>query len=213
MPSSRPNAVAMPKPASVVQSVTHELSAIGLRYCHSAPNTSEGAGRIASGTLNALHTTSQITNSAMVNSAGDRTLIASSRLSTADETSQFKHQVLKRLRIGHLQLARARDRHRAAAHDPAAAARQDVDRVGEEHRLAQVVRHQHHRHLARGLQVAQCAPQLLARERVERAERLVEEQDLRFMDQRAADGGALLHAARELPRMFFRKTLQPYGLQ
>src|SRR5829696_4311507 len=163
MPSSRPKAVAMPKPASVVHSVTQELSAIGLRYCHKALNTSEAAGRMASGTLKALQTTSQITNSAMVNSAGERTLIASSRLSTADETSQFMHQVLEGRRVGDLELARACDRYRAAAHDPARPARHHVDRVGEEHRLAQVVRHQHDSHLARGLQVAQRAPQFLAR--------------------------------------------------
>src|ERR1700752_4777557 len=104
MPSARPNAVAMPKPASVVHSVTHELSAIGLRYCHSAANTSEGAGRIASGTLKILHAASQATKSATTNRHGDTTLMASSRLST-DETSQFVDDVLERLRVGHLELA------------------------------------------------------------------------------------------------------------
>src|SRR3954469_5594125 len=68
----------MRKPASVVHSVTHELSMIGLRYCHSAPNTSEGAGRMVSGTSRALHTISHSTKSASVNAAGDTTLIANS---------------------------------------------------------------------------------------------------------------------------------------
>ena len=47
--------MAMRKPASVVHSVMQELSQIGLRYCHSAPNTS-GAGRMESGTLNSAQT-------------------------------------------------------------------------------------------------------------------------------------------------------------
>src|SRR5688500_3838820 len=154
MPSARPNTVAITKPASVVHSVTNELSQIGLRYCQSAPNTSEGAGRIVSGTLSAWQTISQTTNIAMTKAAGASTLIASSRLST-NEASQFVHHVLERLGIGHLEIARPRNRHLAAAHDAAGTARHHVDRVGKEHRLAQVVGHEHHRHLARCLQVAQ----------------------------------------------------------
>ena len=50
------------------------------------------------------------------------------------------------------------------------------------------------------------APQLLAGERVERSERLVEQQDLRLVDERAADRGALLHAAGELPRKLVRES-------
>src|SRR6185503_7473239 len=46
---------------------------------------------------------------------------------------------------------------------------------------------------------AQDAPQLLARERVERGERLVEQKQLGLVHQRAADRDALLHPARELP--------------
>ena len=46
--------MAMRNPASVVHSVTHELSMIGARYCQSAPKTSEGAGRMVSGTVEGL---------------------------------------------------------------------------------------------------------------------------------------------------------------
>src|SRR5688572_21120512 len=113
MPSSRPNTVAIRNPASVVHSVTNELSQIGLRYCQSAPKTSEGAGRMVRGTLRARQTISQTTNNATVNSAGDSTLITNSRLST-NQASQFMHHVLEGLRVGHFQVARPRDRHRAA---------------------------------------------------------------------------------------------------
>ena len=54
--------------------------------------------------------------------------------------------------------------------------------------------------LARRMQVADHAPQLLAREGVERAERLVQHQQFRLVDQRAAERGALLHAAGQFPR-------------
>ena len=53
--------------------------------------------------------------------------------------------------------------------------------------------------LARRMQVADHAPQLLAGEGIERAERLVEHQQVRLVDQRAAERGALLHAAGQLP--------------
>src|SRR4029079_2724323 len=107
MPSARPNRVARRKPASVVHRVTNELSRIGVRYCHSAANTSEGAGRMVSGTSRTLQTISQMTSSATTNSVGETTLIANSRLST-DQAPQLVHHVLERLRVGHLQVARSR---------------------------------------------------------------------------------------------------------
>ena len=52
-------------------------------------------------------------------------------------------------------------------------------------------------------------PQLLARERIERAERLIEQQQRRLVDQRAAQRRALLHAARQLPGIMFREAVEP----
>src|SRR5687768_14736404 len=213
MPSASPNTVAITNPASVVHSVTNELSKIGLRYCHSAAKTSEGAGRMVSGTSSALQMASQARNSATTKAVGETTLIANSRLSTADQAPELVHDVLERLRVRHFQIARPRNRHLAAPHDPAGTARHHVHRVGEEYRLAQVVRDQHDRHLARGLQVSQREPELLAREGIERAEWLVEQQDLGLVNQRATDRGALLHPARQLPRMLFSEPLQPDGFE
>ncbi len=62
---------------------------------------------------------------------------------------------------------------------------------------------------ARGMQVADHAPQFLAREGVERAERLVQHQQLRLVDQRAAQRGALLHAAGQLPGIFAAEAAEP----
>src|SRR5215472_11369842 len=51
---------------------------------------------------------------------------------------------------------------------------------------------------ARNVQVAHDAPQLLASEAVEGTEGLIQQQ-LRFMDESAAQRGTLLHTARQLP--------------
>src|SRR5918993_4631177 len=122
MPSARPNSVAMRKPASVVHSVTNELSQIGLRYCHSAPNTSDGAGRMVSGTCIARQTTSQVMNNPMVKRMGEITRMANSRLST-NQASELMHHVLEGLRVRHLQVAGPRQVHRAAPHDASRPAR------------------------------------------------------------------------------------------
>jgi len=57
------------------------------------------------------------------------------------------------------------------------------------------------------------APQLLAREGVERAERLVEHQELGLVDQGTAEVGALLHATGELPGELLRKVGEPHRLE
>ena len=131
----------------------------------------------------------------------------------ADVLAQLVHDVGERVVVGDLEVARPRQVDLAPRDDPPGALAHHVDGVGEEHRLAQVVRHQHHREALLPPQVAQHAPQLLARERVERAERLVEHQQLRLVDQRAADRRALLHAAGQLPRELVLVAVQPDGLQ
>ena len=62
-------------------------------------------------------------------------------------------------------------------------------------------------------ELLQDRPQLLARELVERAERLVEQQQARLVDQRAAEIGALQHAAGKLPGIAAAKALQADLLQ
>src|SRR5216683_4762560 len=109
--------------------------------------------------------------------------------------------------------ARPRDVDLPAEHDAAGAAAHDIDRVGEKDRLAQIVRHQHAGEALFQPQRLHDAPQFLAREGVEGAERLVEHQQLRLVDQRAAEVGALLHAARELPRELFGKIGEPHRVQ
>ena len=111
-------------------------------------------------------------------------------------------------------LARARERH---LQDLADARRRAVGHhhhaVGEQHRLVDVVRdHQH-----RGAGLADDAHQLVlqrgARERVERAERLVEQQHLGLDRERARDADALLHAAGDLVRIPVLGVRQPDEIQ
>src|SRR5512145_1651037 len=187
MPSRRPKTVAIAKPASVVQSVTNEMSQMRFVYCQSAPKTSGGAGRMVSGTSSALQSASQTKKSTITNKAGETTRMAISRLSTADQRSQLVDQVLERLRVGNVEVARPRKPHRTASHDAPGPARHHVHRVGEENGFAKVMRDEHHRQLARRLQVAPRLPQLLAGKRIERRERLIQKQHFRLVNERAAD--------------------------
>ena len=76
----------------------------------------------------------------------------------------------------------------------------DADAVRHAERFVLVVRHEHRRDADGALNLADRAPQLLADLRVERAERLVEQQHARLVRQRARERDALLLAARELAR-------------
>src|SRR5258708_29266052 len=100
------------------------------------------------------------------------------------------------LRVQH-DLARARpgQRHLEMGHDAARARRHDVNLVREVNGLLHVVRHEQHR-------LAEVLPQLEepflhagAGLRIERPERLVEEDDLAVEQQCPQQGGALPHAA------------------
>ncbi len=86
---------------------------------------------------------------------------------------------------------------RDIAEHPGRPGGKDDDAVGEEHRLVDVVGDEDDG-LALGLpQRQQLELQPLAGQRVERAERLVHEQDERVGGQRAGDRHALAHAARD----------------
>ena len=57
-------------------------------------------------------------------------------------------------------------------------------------------------------ELQQLLVELVAHDLVERAERLVHQQQLRLERQRAGDRGALLHAARELPGILALEALE-----
>ena len=162
--------------------------------------------------LNMRTAASQIRNSATVKSHGAsrtmRSLAVHCRALTMCARSSCTMS-WNAWREGHVQIARPRHLDLALDQDAAGPRRHHEHAVGEEHRLAQVVGHQDDGDLARRVQVADHAPQLLAGEGIERAERLVEHQQLRLVDQRAAERGALLHAAGQLPGKLVALAAEP----
>ena len=114
---------------------------------------------------------------------------------------------------GHGDGARPRELHTAVVEDAAGPRAHHADAAGEEAGLAQIVGDQQHGRLVRHPEVLQDRPQLLAGELVERAERLVQQQHARLMDQRAAEIGALEHAAGELPGIAAAEALEADLLQ
>ena len=85
--------------------------------------------------------------------------------------------------------------------DAARPRRHHDDAVGEQHRLVDAVRDEHDGLARREPQRLEVDAHLLARQRIERAERLVHQQQRRIVDQRAHDRGALAHAAGQLARI------------
>ena len=89
----------------------------------------------------------------------------------------------------------------------------DDDAVGDLHRLFLVVRDDHGRRVRLVVQPAQPGAQLGADARVERAERLVEEQHLGLDRERAGQAHALALAAGELRRIALGEALQLHELE
>src|SRR6476661_4363259 len=179
-PSATPTPTPIANPAMVVQKVCRAWPEMGPAYCPSERRIAEGAGKMKSETWSARQTTSQTRMIAASTIHGDQRsrldrLSAMSGLSdSADVLAQLVHDADELVGVGDLELARPRNVDHAPREDPAGALAHDVDRVGEKGRLAQIVRDEHHGEAVARPQVAQNAPQLLARERVERRERLVE---------------------------------------
>ena len=117
-----------------------------------------------------------------------RTSDVAERLGVADE----RHDELARRLV--VELARAADLLEPSVVD-------DGDLVGDLHRLVLVVRHEDGRDVDDVVELPEPLAQLGADARVERAERLVEEQHLRLGRERAGEAHALALAAGELRRV------------
>ena len=87
--------------------------------------------------------------------------------------------------------------------------REQHDAVGQQHRLLDVVRDEQHGPRLAHERARQPALQLRARERVERAERLVEAQHRPAREQRAQERDALAHPARQLRGPRALEALEP----
>ena len=97
--------------------------------------------------------------------------------------------------------------------DATRTAREQHDPIAEADRLADVVRHEHHGLAGRPPQRLELVVQHVTGHRVERAERLVHQQDLRVLRERPRQRGALPHAARELVRTLLREVREVHHLE
>ena len=122
---------------------------------------------------------------------------AHERVAEAVRLADERHHELVRGPL--VELARAGD-----LLDPAAV--HDDDLVGDLHRLLLVVRDDHRRRVRLVVEPPQPGAQLGAHPRVERAERLVEQQHRRVDRERAGEAHPLPLAARELRRVAVRRA-------
>ena len=86
-------------------------------------------------------------------------------------------------------------------------------RSREQHGLLDVVRDHHDRVAELHADLHDAVLQMRARQRVERAERLVEQQYLRLHGQRTRDADALLHAAGNLGRLLVARLRHVHELE
>ena len=104
-----------------------------------------------------------------------------------------------RIVIHGLAIARPRQVHaELRSQRGARSGRQRDDAIGQQQRLVHVVGHQHDRLLLLAPDGFDFVLQFGARQRIERRQRLVEQQEFRIHRERARHGHALAHAAREL---------------
>jgi len=107
-----------------------------------------------------------------------------------------------------IRVARARQFGRDLTHQDAGTRRQHGDAIGEKDRLLDVVGDQHGGEAMRLVQLQNEVVQLDPGQRIDRAERLVHQQETRLRRKRAGDDDALLHAARQLPRIMPAEGLE-----
>ena len=90
--------------------------------------------------------------------------------------------------------------------DASGPARQQHDPIAEAHRLAHVVRHEQHREAAVAPQPLELVVEHVARHGVERPERLVHQEHVGSLRERAGERDPLAHPARELVRTLLGRT-------
>lgn len=115
--------------------------------------------------------------------------------------------------ISRVTIARSRLRHtELAAQRRARSRRERDDAIGEQQRFIHVVGHHHYGLALVSPERFDLILQARAGEGVERAQRLIEQQDLRLHGQGARHGNSLSHAARELRRPAICRVRKPYEL-
>ena len=129
------------------------------------------------------------------------------RVMTTQPQRQFAADVVE-VRRDDVTRPRQRDFHLAV--DPAGARRHYHHLVGEEDRLLDRMRYKQHGQARALLDFEQFVLKPFPAHGVERAERLVHQDDLGIVREHARDRDALLHAAGELMRIGIDESLQPH---
>ena len=116
---------------------------------------------------------------------------------------------LSRDTVGVFDAARLGDVHRPLAGDASGPRREQDDPLPEPHRLAHVVRDEDDGSAGLRPDAGELLVQHVPRDGVERRERLVHEQEVALLGQRAGQGDALPHAARQLVHPLGAGALEP----
>ena len=120
-----------------------------------------------------------------------------------------------RARLGGVaaEVARPRERNGDVGEDAPRPLRHHDDAVAEQHGLVDVVRHEHHRAPVGRPDAEQLALHVPPRLRVERAERLVHQQQRRVHDHRAAYSESLPHSDGQLVRIVVGERREAHALE
>src|SRR5262249_20220370 len=114
-------------------------------------------------------------------------------------------------RLAHGERSRPRQLDVDHAIEPSRSWRHDHNAIGEKYRFWHAVSNEQHRHAPFVPDLLEVENQLVASERIERAERLVHQQLAGIVDERATQRNALAHTAGEVMGGFFLETAQAYG--
>src|ERR1043166_7983156 len=206
------------KPSSVVWVV----ASVCIETCPASFQVSaqiaDGAGTRKAGTPNTRQTTSHRMTKTMSAATGcaisvatrdQRRLLPAGPTTAEDELPDAACGILEFMTSLHVEVAWTRQRNIDDLCDAAGPSRHDNHPVGEQHRLGNRMGDEQDRLRALPPGAHQFDGEFLACQRVERTERLVHQQDVRIMDQCAANPGALLHAAGEFARILTLKAGQP----
>src|SRR5579859_2169018 len=140
--------------------------------------------------------------------------LAQTRLGAGEVAGQpLRHIAPDGVELRRRHIARPRQIDRDVGFDAPRPGAHHHDPVGEEHRLLDRMGDEDAGDAGALPYLQQLALQLLARQRVERAEWLIHEEDVGVVGEHARDRDALLHAAGELARVAIGETFEPDELE
>src|SRR3954471_22952010 len=214
--SSTPTTTASRKPPSVTSNVYQAWPRYQPGALNSSANTALGGGRTTGFTLNARTAASHTRNKPIRTPAAVKfpfTLLPVSRFFLQETHGLEKRADVVRIAVetlgrAHGEAPRPRQVNLHHVGDASRARREHYHAIAEEDRLADAVGDEDDGLVLGEPHLLQLDVHLVARQRVERAEGLVHQQQNRIVDQRAADRHALAHAARELRGVGLLESLQ-----